>query len=144
MSALGSLNGTTGKKAGLNYPRSRAKYWRMASLAQVSIHPSQFPDSVRRDLLESLRSRQVNHKFHYDSLKQTQKWLALHQAFSPSRTDPDCAAAYDRSFAGAVELIKTAKVHLIGLGCGGGQKDTRLLKLLRDSGKEVSYTPADV
>jgi uncharacterized SAM-dependent methyltransferase len=35
-------------------------------------------------------------------------------------------------------------VHLIGLGCGGGQKDTRLLKLLRDSGRETFYTPADV
>src|SRR5260370_18818545 len=139
MSALGSLNGTTGKKAGLNYPRSRAKYWRMASLAQVSIHPSQFPDSVRRDLLESLRSRQVNHKFHYDSLKQTQKWLALHEAYSPSRTDPDCAATYDRSCEAAVARIETQQVHLFGLGCGGGQKDTRLLQLLLPAGKKAGY-----
>ena len=50
----------------------------------------------RQDLLESLRTRRVNHKFHYDSVKQTQQWLALHQAFSPSRTDADCAATYDR------------------------------------------------
>jgi L-histidine N-alpha-methyltransferase len=35
-------------------------------------------------------------------------------------------------------------VHVLGLGCGGGQKDTRLLKLLRESGREVSYTPCDV
>jgi len=50
----------------------------MPSLAHVAIHSSQFPESVRRDLLESLRTRQVNHKFHYDTAKQTQKWLALH------------------------------------------------------------------
>src|SRR6266478_2537088 len=116
----------------------------MSSVASVTIHSSQFPEQVRRDLLASLRTRQINHKFHYDSVKQTQKWLALHQAYSPSRTDADCAAAYDRSFAAAVEGIKSTSVHLIGLGCGGGQKDTRLLKLLRDAGKEIAYIPSDV
>jgi L-histidine Nalpha-methyltransferase len=35
-------------------------------------------------------------------------------------------------------------VHLIGLGCGGGQKDARLLSLIRTRGCEVSYTPCDV
>jgi uncharacterized SAM-dependent methyltransferase len=30
------------------------------------------------------------------------------------------------------------------LGCGGGQKDTRLLQLLYDHGKEGFYTPCDV
>jgi len=73
----------------------------MSSAARVTIHPSQFPAAVRHDLLESLRARQVNHKFHYDSFKQTQKWLALHEAFSPSRTDADCAAIYDLAFMAA-------------------------------------------
>ena len=116
----------------------------MSSLVHVAIHASQFPENVRRDLLESLRTRRVNHKFHYDSVKQTQQWLALHAAYSPSRTDADCAATYDRSFAGVAAQIGAQCVHLIGLGCGGGQKDTRLLKLLQDSGKEVFYTPSDV
>jgi uncharacterized SAM-dependent methyltransferase len=116
----------------------------MSSLAHVAIHPSQFPGNVRGDLIESLRSRQINHKFHYDSLKQTQKWLALHQAYSPSRTDADCAATYDHSFAAVVSQIASESVHLIGLGCGGGQKDSRLLTLLRAAGKELAYTPSDV
>lgn len=116
----------------------------MSSLVQVAIHPSQFPENVRRDLLESLRTRRINHKFHYDSIRQTKQWLALHQAFSPSRTDPDCAAAYDRSFAAAAARMDSGRVHLVGLGCGGGQKDTRLLELLRASGRTVFYTPSDV
>ena len=116
----------------------------MSALAHVAIHPSQFPERVRQDLLESLRTRRVNHKFHYDSVKQTQLWLALHQAFSPSRTDADCAATYDRSFRAAAARLASPHVHLIGLGCGGGQKDTRLLRLLRKAGKEVTYTPCDV
>jgi L-histidine N-alpha-methyltransferase len=116
----------------------------MSSVANVIIHASQFPEQVRQDLLKSLRDRQVNHKFHYDSVKQTQKWLALHQAYSPSRTDEDCAATYDLSFAGAVKRMVAESVHLTGLGCGGGQKDTRLLKLLKAAGKRITYTPSDV
>jgi len=116
----------------------------MSSVTSVTIHPSQFPDAVRHELLESLRTRRVNHKFHYDSVKQTQKWLALHQAYSPTRNDADCAAIYDRGFSAAAAGIKAPRVHVIGLGCGGGQKDTRLLKLLKTRGKKVFYTPCDV
>jgi len=95
-------------------------------------------------LLESLRTRRVNHKFHYDSVKQTQKWLALHQACSPTRNDADCRAICEKSFAAAAAQIGSRQIHVIGLGCGGGQKDTRLLKLLKTRGKEVFYTPCDV
>ena len=116
----------------------------MSSLAHLAIHSSQFPEKVRQDLLASLRARAVNHKFHYDSVKQTQKWLALHQAHSPSRNDADCAAIYDRAFEAATGRIESKAIHLIGLGCGGGQKDTRLLRLLKDRDKEIFYTPCDV
>jgi len=51
------------------------------ALANVTIHSSQFPENVRRDLLDCLRARSVNSKFHYDSWKQAQKWLALHEAW---------------------------------------------------------------
>ncbi|MEY2466340.1 MAG: L-histidine Nalpha-methyltransferase, partial [Verrucomicrobiota bacterium] len=77
-------------------------------------------------------------------VKQTQQWLALHQAYSPSRTDEDCAATYDKSFAAVTGKISASIVHVIGLGCGGGQKDTRLLSLLKAQGKEILYTPSDV
>jgi uncharacterized SAM-dependent methyltransferase len=113
-------------------------------MANISIHESQFPENVRRDLLESLRVRKINHKFHYDSVKQTQKWLVLHQIYSPSRNDENVRAIYENAFEAAAAKIKSKSVHLIGLGCGGGQKDTRLLKLLESRGKEISYTPCDV
>jgi hypothetical protein len=117
---------------------------RMSAVVTIAIHASQFPENVRRDLLTSLRTRCINHKFHYDSLKQTQKWLALHQACSPSRLDPDCAATYDHAFTDATRQISARRVHVIGLGCGGGQKDTRLLQSLRAPGREVFYSPCDV
>ena len=116
----------------------------MTTSVQVAIHPSQFPDSVRRDLLASLRTRRVNHKFHYDSVKQTQTWLALHEAHSPARRDKDCLTTYDQAFNQATAQIKTRQVHVIGLGCGGGQKDVQLLQRLQSRGKRISYAPADV
>jgi L-histidine Nalpha-methyltransferase len=116
----------------------------MSLPVNVAIHPSQFPKRVRADLAESLRARSVNHKFHYDSVKQTQKWLALHQAHSPSRNDADCAAIYDAGFNAVAARNQSKAVHVIGLGCGGGQKDTRLLRLLKERGKEIFYTPCDV
>ncbi len=112
--------------------------------ANVTIHTSQFPENVRRDLLISLRTRRLNHKFHYDSFKQTQKWLALHEAHSPARTDTDCLDTYDLAFVETAKKIVVPKIHILSLGCGGGQKDTRLLELLKKSGKEISYTPSDV
>jgi len=114
------------------------------SLANVTVHSSQFPENVRRDLLNCLRALEVNHKFHYESYKQAQKWLALHEAYSPSRNDPACVAIYDNAFAAAAQRTPAAAVQVIGLGCGGGQKDARLLRLLAAQGKEVSYRPCDV
>ena len=116
----------------------------MASAVDVTIHASQFPENVRRDLAESLRTRRVKHKFHYDSVKQTQKWLALHQKYSPTRTDADSQRIYEESFGAATNAVSAATVHVIGLGCGGGQKDTRLLRRLKAGGKRISYTPCDV
>jgi uncharacterized SAM-dependent methyltransferase len=114
------------------------------NIADVTIHASQFPENVRRDLLASLATRRVNHKFHYDSQRQTQKWLALHEAHSPARTDTDCLDTYDLAFDAVPAQISAKKIHVLGLGCGGGQKDTRLLQRLSAVGRELSYTPSDV
>ena len=116
----------------------------MPRSANIVIHPSQFPESVRRDLVESLRTRKVNHKFHYDSFRQARKWLALHQAYSPSRRDAGGMSLYDRGFEAAARRMKARRIHVLGLGCGGGRKDTRLLTLLKAGGRDVSYGPCDV
>ncbi|HUD82555.1 MAG TPA: L-histidine N(alpha)-methyltransferase [Candidatus Saccharimonadales bacterium] len=116
----------------------------MPSTVSVAVHPSQFPGSIRRELIQRLRQRRIPPKFHYQSYKQSQKWLVLHDAWSPSRTDPDCGAVYDRSFAAAGGLVAERRVRVIGLGCGGGQKEARLLVLLAEQGRELSYTPCDV
>ncbi|HTD65373.1 MAG TPA: L-histidine N(alpha)-methyltransferase [Candidatus Limnocylindria bacterium] len=95
-------------------------------------------------MFESLRSRAINHKFHYDTYKQAAKWLALHEAYSPARRDPSCLRIYDDAFQAAIELSKSTTVHVIGLGCGGGQKEARLLELLREQTGKLSCTVSDV
>jgi L-histidine Nalpha-methyltransferase len=112
--------------------------------ANVFIHASQFPDAVRRELLRSLRARRINHKFHYDSNKQATKWLAVHEAHSPARTHRDCLRVYDDAFAATAKTFARQRVQVIGLGCGGGQKDLRLIELLRRAGAKVRYAPVDV
>ncbi len=116
----------------------------MSSVVSVAIHESQFPEAVTRDLLESLRRREINHKFHYDSVKQTEKWLALHEAYSPARTDRACQQAYDGAYEAVIRRLPEGLVELIGLGCGGGQKDVRLLQLIRARGLSARYWPVDV
>jgi hypothetical protein len=115
----------------------------MRSTVNVAIHPSQFPESVRRDLLASLRSRKIAHKFHYDSVKQTQQWLALHRQFSPWLRDPSYSRVYDSAFALAVNHMHGKRAQVIALCCGDGRKDARLLSFLRRFKKEISYVPCD-
>ena len=45
-----------------------------ATFEQVFVHPSQFLDQVYQDYLVSFSGKKINHKFHYDSVKQSQKW----------------------------------------------------------------------
>jgi L-histidine N-alpha-methyltransferase len=116
----------------------------MPSTVNVQVHSSQFPEGVRKALLGGLRSRRIAPKFHYQSYKQAQLWLELHRACSPAWLDPDCAGIYDRSFAAAAGFIPERQVRLIGLGCGGGEKEARLLRVLAAAGKELSYDPCDV
>lgn len=116
----------------------------MQNLVSVAVHSSAFPENVRRDLLQSLRRRKVNPKFHYISYKQSEKWLALHEAYSPARTDSDCAAIYDEAFHAAAKTIPPGRLRLIGLGCGGGQKDARILSILARKAGDLSYVPCDV
>ena len=107
------------------------------------IHPSQASDAVRRQLLDALRLGQVPPRFLYDGERQTQKWLAVHRAHSLSRTDAGVQSIYDQAF-GSLGQAPGGPVCLVGLGCGGGQKDTRCLATLKSIHPIVDYVPCDV
>lgn len=117
------------------------------SPAAVHIHPSQFPQAVAAALQASLRARQMNHNFHYDSPRQTLRWLRVHQSYSPACTDPSGTALYTQAAQAAARLLRDREViDVISLGSGGGQKDAQLLSAL-DSvhpGVRRRYMPVDV
>ncbi len=103
----------------------------MDSTVNVEIHRSQFPDRLQAELADCLRARRINHKFHYESHKQVQRWLALHDEHSPARADPGVEQIYAKAFDDLAEQLADAPaVHVISLGCGGGQKDLQLLRRL--------------
>jgi L-histidine N-alpha-methyltransferase len=110
--------------------------------ALVFVDESQFPHVLRTELIDSLRERAINHKLHYESYKQAAKWLALHEAYSPARTDSSGAAIYSDAFQCVDEAELRQNVHVIGLGCGGGQKEAALVQVLAPH-KNVTYTALD-
>lgn len=96
------------------------------------------------DLQTSWRTRVINPKFHYQSYQQANYWLRLHRAFSPTQTDPEIAALYDKAFAAAASSLAASQVHVIGLGCGSAQKETRGLQILRQNHPRPVFTAVDV
>lgn len=118
----------------------------MKSGIQVTFHSSQFPEKVEQQFIDSLRSRVVNHKFHYDSVKQAERWMAVHRAYSPFQTDPGCANAYEAAFDWTARKIKfPAPLSVIGLGTGAGEKDVRLIEaLVTGRARPKAYVPCDV
>ena len=110
----------------------------------MSVDESQFPGRVTQEIHASLERRELNHKFLYDSVKQAEKWLSIHEAFSPARTDPDCVATYDRAFRDVAGRWKSPAVSVVGLGCGGGHKEVRLVELLTATKVSSSFVAADV
>jgi uncharacterized SAM-dependent methyltransferase len=116
----------------------------MAKLISVQIHESEFPDRFSAEWKAGFRERNIRPKFHYQSHKQTQRWLRLFEAYSPFQRDPGAAAAYALAFEFLSRSLPDRRVVLVGLGCGGGQKDSQLLDQLHAAGKTVSYVPMDV
>jgi uncharacterized SAM-dependent methyltransferase len=68
----------------------------------------------------------------------------LHESFSPARRDPDCQTIYERCFERTGRLLNAGSTCVIGLGCGGGQKDAQLIAQLLQPGRLVEYLPVDV
>ncbi|EAW34398.1 L-histidine N(alpha)-methyltransferase [Lyngbya sp. PCC 8106] len=122
----------------------------LEKIEQVFVHPSQFPDRVYQDYLASFALKKINHKFHYTSVKQSQKWLKIHEKFSPTRQDENCIDAYAQCFQKTAEILDSdpsnlnLKLNLIGLGCGGGEKDKLLVSHIFKPNKVLTYYPVDV
>ena len=97
------------------------------TLPLVAFHASVLPQRQRSGLLAALAAGRLPGWFLYATPAQATRWLAYHQAWSPSRTSEETAALYAGAFARAVRTVNAPAGTVVGLGCGGGQKDTALL-----------------
>jgi len=112
----------------------------------VLIHPSQFPAAVADQLRASLRTRRMNHKFHYESPRQAAAWLRVHEAYSPARRE-DAGELYAAAFGSVVQSMNPVEaLDVVSLGAGGGQKDAVLLQALRAKFPQLRcrYVPVEV
>jgi len=119
----------------------------VSSDVAVRIHPSQFPRRVAAAMHASLKARRMNHKFHYDTVRQTLRWLRVHTAYSPACTDTAGTTLYSKAAIAAATLLRNREdVDVISLGSGGGQKDAHVLSALEamHPGVRRRYVPVDV
>jgi uncharacterized SAM-dependent methyltransferase len=110
----------------------------------LTVHDSQYPAQITAQLHGGLRARQLPGKFLYDSPAQAQRWLAYHQAYSPSRTESTLLALYQEAFQAALRTATAPAVHYVSLGCGGGTKDVLFLQQALAQCAALCFTPMDV
>src|SRR5262249_47321514 len=94
----------------------------------LTFHESQYPARLAEQVRQGLRVRTLPGKLLYESPAQAQRWLAYHQAYSPSRTEPELLALYDQALQAALQALAPSALHYVSLGCGGGKKDARFLQ----------------
>jgi len=109
----------------------------------LTVHDSQYPDRVAEQWRRGLRTRQLPGKFLYESPAQAQRWLAYHQAYSPSRTEPALLALYQQAFQAALQALSPGALHYVSLGCGGGNKDALFLQQAGPRCLSLIFTPMD-
>lgn len=109
----------------------------------LTFHESQYPEQVALQCRQGLRARRLPGRLLYDSPAQAQRWLAYHQACSPSRTEPELLALYERSFQAAIGALPERPLHYVSLGCGGGNKDALFVRRALDRGGALHVSPTD-
>lgn len=114
-------------------------------MPEVRIDESVTPAAHRAGLTAALEARRVDNRFHYAGGAAAARWRALAAEHSPSRDDADGLVAYEAAARAVVSALADGPVHVIGVGCGDGVKERRLLGALAGTGRrEIAATPIDV
>jgi L-histidine N-alpha-methyltransferase len=102
------------------------------------VHPSQAPAQVEAARAQSIGERSIASKFLYETPRQAELWLKLHEQFTPPA---DLARTYRQAAEALAAQWPHANGTLIALGCGGGEKDLGVLKTLPAN---TRFIPTDV
>lgn len=113
-------------------------------MPEVRIDESVSAAAHRAGLLAALRDGVIDNRFHYVGERSAGLWRELAACHSPAHAD-DGLAAYDAATRVAVTALGNGPVHLIGVACGDGVKERRILGALAAAGASgLSATPVDV
>lgn len=110
----------------------------------IEFHPNASAAGLRAGMVEGLRQRRLDPKYHYLTPAQAQAWLALHRAYSPFVTDPQTVAIYDTAFARVAQDWEPTGAQVLSLAAGGAAKELRLVRALQAAGKSVTATVSDI
>jgi L-histidine N-alpha-methyltransferase len=126
-------------------PGTRLLPERMTSpCVSVAIHPSLFPEAVHARLRASFQTRRIHGAFHYDTARRAHRWMKVHAAHSPAVTADDARSIYDQAARESVVGLQPGPWGCIGLGCGSGHKEARVVAALAAQGPSATYLPLDV
>ena len=109
----------------------------------VVVHESVHPEALAAELRDGLAGGEVATRQHYLSARQARLWRQIAEAFSPARDESDGARAYDAVNAAVAARAGGQGTHVVGLGCGDGAKERRLLDALAGTGP-LTATAVDV
>ena len=114
-------------------------------MPDVRIDESVTPAAHRAGLIAALEARRVDNRFHYVGELASSRWRELAAGHSPAQDADDGVVAYDDAAKAVIAALPDGPVHVIGLACGDGVKERRLLGALRSAGRdEISATAVDV
>jgi hypothetical protein len=114
-------------------------------MPDVRIDESVSPAAHRAGLITALEARRVDNRFHYVGELASSRWRALAQGHSPAQDADDGVRAYDEAAMAVIAALADGPVHVIGVACGDGVKEQRLLGALRSAGREdIGATAVDV
>ena len=114
-------------------------------MPDVRIDDSVTPAAHRAGLIAALEARRVDNRFHYVGEPASNRWRALAASHSPAQDDDDGVVAYDEAAKAVIAALPEGPVHVIGVACGDGVKERRLLGALRSAGRgAISATAVDV
>ncbi len=114
-----------------------------SAFSLIWIHESMRAGEQAKRRGEALASGEVDCGFHYQGARQAQLWLDVHRRHAPLFSKPSFAENYRAVSAETADALAGRAVHVIGLGPGGGEKESWLREALRERGCRLRYTPVD-
>lgn len=108
----------------------------------VMVHESVHPEALAAELRDGLAGGSVATRQHYVTPRQARLWREIAVAFSPARNREDGVPVYDAINGMVADRVEDG-AHVIGLGCGDGAKERRLLDSLAGRGP-LTATAVDV